>query len=187
MSRKTKGYWKSRKSQIKIAFVTLNASMWTWLFEFINQERMQYSRIKTTVLRLGSVCSLNAIELCCTAGLRINFRRINYVPGSLTNYDLTFCFRDWVVTNLDSFPFDRIFCSPDQNLLLLKGINLNFRQQTTIKYTNYVFLKSDLNLHNHALQKKYLYLMTGNQWYRPFCTFELPLKQIPHFSSSGER
>ena len=30
------------------------------------------------------------------------------------------------------FPFDRIFCSPDKNLLLLKGIKLNFRQQTTI-------------------------------------------------------
>ena len=156
MSRKTKGYWKSRKSQIKIAFVTLNASMLTWLFEFINQERMPYARIKTTVLRLGSLCSLKCTifasfffyinakflrfsqfkiiltPLNSAARLGINFRRINYMPGSFTNCDLTFCFRDWVVTNLDSFPFDRIFCSPDQNLLLLKRIKLNFRQQTTI-------------------------------------------------------
>ena len=89
-----------------------------WMRQFALRKFLRLSQFKIIVTPLNSAARVGS-----------NFRRINLMPGSLTDHDLNFCFQNWVVTNWDSFPFDCIFCSPDQNLFQLKGIKLNFRNR----------------------------------------------------------
>ena len=99
-----------------------------WMRQFALRKFLRLSQFKIIVTPLNSGARVGS-----------NFRRINLTPGSLTDHDLTFCFQNWVVTNWDSFPFDCIFLFPWSKSASVKRNQIKLPQQTTMKYTSYVF------------------------------------------------